>query len=53
MLGTHADFLIENVKLEHQNVDLNDIIRLWILHKSCIPGCYLVKGFDFTQKGFI
>ena len=48
-----ADFQIENVKLEHQNVYLNDRIRLCIIHKSCSPRCYLAKGFDFTKKGFI
>jgi len=48
-----ADFQIENVKLEHQNVYLNDRIRLCILHNSCRLRCYLVKGFDITQKGFI
>ena len=32
---------------------LNDRIRLFVLHKSCIPEYYLVKGFDFTQNRFI
>ena len=48
-----ADFQIENVKLEHQNVYLNDRVRLCVLHKAWSPRCYLVKGFDSTQKGFI
>jgi len=50
MLDACADFLIENVKLEHQKVYLNDRIRLCVLHKSCISKCYLAKGFNFTQK---
>ena len=53
MLDAYADFLIENVNLEHQNVYLNDRIRLCVLHKSCSPGCYLANGFGFTQKIFI
>ena len=54
MLDACADFLIENVNSEHQNVYLNDRIRLCcVLHKSCSPRCYLVKRFDFTQKEFI
>ena len=53
MLDTHVDFMIENVNIEHQNVYFNDITILCVLYKSCIFGCYLVKGFDFTQKGFI
>ena len=53
MLDARAGFLIENVNVEYQNMHLNDKIRLYVLHKSSIPGCYLVKGIDFIQKGFI
>ena len=47
-VGHTCYFLIENVNIEH-----NDRIRLYVLHNSCSPGCYLVKGFGFTQKGLI
>ena len=52
MLDAYADFLIENVNLEHQNVYLNDSIRLCVLHKSCSPGCYLANGFGFNILTF-
>ena len=45
MLDEHADFLIKNIKLEHQNMYLNDIIRLCVLRKTCSLGCYLVNDF--------
>ena len=53
MLDERVDFLIENINLEHQNVYLNDRIRLCVLHKSFISVCYLAKGVDFTQKRFV
>ena len=53
MLDAHVNFQIENVNLEYQNVFLTNRIRLCVLHKSCSHWCYLVKGFDFTQKRFI
>ena len=53
MFDARVDFLIENINLEQQKVYLNYRVRLCVLHKSCSPGCYLVKGFDFTQKEFI
>ena len=53
MLDARVDFWMENDKLKHQKMYLNDRIRPCVLHKSCSPGCYLVKGFDFSQKGFI
>ena len=50
MLDASANFLMENVNLEHRNVNLNDIIRLCVLNKSCSPRCYLAKGFDFNKN---
>ena len=53
MLDKCVDFLIENIELEHQNMYLNDKIRFCVMRNSYSPRCYLVKGFDFTQKRFI
>jgi len=47
MLDERVDFLIEKANLEDQNVYLNRI-RLCVVHKSCSPRFYLVKGFNFT-----